>query len=72
MDGKTILALAAASGAPALSADRADEIAEELAGMLEAAAPLVDRLTFEDEPANFVATLEALARQSAQGEGSGA
>lgn len=61
MDGATILTLAEATDAIALTPERAQEIAAELAATLATAATLTGSLAFEDEPADFVAALEALA-----------
>lgn len=61
MDGSTLLALAEATDAIALSPERAEEIAAELTATLATAATLTGSLLFEDEPAAFVAALEALA-----------
>ncbi|WP_420394029.1 hypothetical protein [Acuticoccus sp.] len=61
MDAETLLALARRPGAIALTPERAETLAAEIAATLAIGVEAARHLTFEDEPAGFVATLEALA-----------
>jgi hypothetical protein len=58
MDQKLVAALAAVQGVT-LAPERAEAIAAGLAPLRPVLEAMVERLAFEDEPAGFVAALEA-------------
>lgn len=68
MDAETLLALAADPRTIDLTPERAAELAAELTAIIAAARESAALLAFEDEPAAFLATLEALAPAAEAGE----